>query len=75
MLPSQCHRGSLPDGRYLLAPLAGNKEGTKEFVVLLLKRTVNRFPTNVLIPRWAAPLYFLDQVCVALGTAVVAVVV
>ncbi len=37
--------GSLPCGRYLLAPLNGNKEGSKGFMVLRVKRTPTLFPT------------------------------
>ncbi len=40
--------GSLPCGRYLLAPLTGNKEGSKGLMVLRVKPTPTRFPTNSL---------------------------
>ncbi len=40
--------GSLPCRRYLLAPLTGNKEGSKGLMVLRVKPTPTRCPTNSL---------------------------
>ncbi len=37
---------SLPCGRYLLAPLTGNKEGSKGLMVLRVRPTPTRFPVN-----------------------------
>ncbi len=48
MLPGRATGGSLPCGRYLLAPLNGNKEGSKCLVVLRVKPTPTRFSTNSL---------------------------
>ncbi len=38
----------LPSGRYLLASLTGNDKGNKELMVLLVRPTLTRFPTNIL---------------------------
>ncbi len=38
----------LPCGRYLLAPLTGNKEGSKCLMVLRVKPTPTGFPINSL---------------------------
>ncbi len=40
--------GSLPCEHYLLAPLTGNKEGSKGLMVLRGKPAPNRFPTSLL---------------------------
>ncbi len=48
MLPGPRHRCSLPCGRYLLAPLTGDKEGSRSLMVLRVKPTPTRFPTNSL---------------------------
>ncbi len=39
-------RSAPPCGSYLLAPLIGNKEGSKGFMVLRVKFTPTRFPIN-----------------------------
>ncbi len=49
MLPGPRHRGSLlPYGRYLLAPLTGNLEESILAMVLRVRPTPTRFPTNIL---------------------------
>ncbi len=64
MLPGQRHRGSLPCGRYLLAPLNGNKEGSKCLMVLRVKHTPTRLPTNSLYtPMNSTPLHSISSVC------------
>ncbi len=40
--------GSLPCGRYYLAPLTGNIEGSKGLMVLRVKPIPTRFPSNSL---------------------------
>ncbi len=40
--------GSLPCGRYLLAPLTVDKEGSKSLMAQRVKPTQTRFPTNSL---------------------------
>ncbi len=39
---------SAPQGAYLLAPLNGNKEGSMSLMLLRVKPTPTRFPTNIL---------------------------
>ncbi len=64
MLPYPRHRGSLPYGRYLLAPLNGNKEGCKCLMVLRVKPTLIRFPTNSFhTPMDNTPLHSITNVC------------
>ncbi len=46
--PVRATGGSLPCGRYLLTPLNGNKERSKCLMVLRVKPTPTRFPTNSL---------------------------
>ncbi len=46
--PGRSHRGWKPCGRYLLAPLTRNKEGSKGLIVLRVKPTPSRFPINSL---------------------------
>ncbi len=41
-------RDTLRCGQYLFAPLTGNKEGRKGLMVLRVKPTPTRFPTNSL---------------------------
>ncbi len=48
MLPGPCRRGSLPRGCSSLASLTGNKDGSEVRIVLRVKRTPTRFPTNSL---------------------------
>ncbi len=65
MLPGQSHRGSLiPCGRYLLASLTGTKEGSKGLMVLRVRPTPTRFPTNSLyIPMDNIPLHSIPRMC------------
>ncbi len=46
MLLGPCHRGSVPCGRYPLVRLTGNKKGSRGLMVLRVKLTPIRFPTN-----------------------------
>ncbi len=46
--PVRATGGSLPCGRHLLATLNGNKEGSRCLMVLRVKPTPTRFPTNSL---------------------------
>ncbi len=56
--------GSLPCGRYLLAPLTGNTEGSKCLMVLRVRPTSTRFPTNSLYtPMGNTPLHSISSVC------------
>ncbi len=56
--------GPLICGRYLLASLTGNKERAKRLMVLRVKPTPNRFPTNSLhIPMDNTPLHSMASVC------------
>ncbi len=62
MLPGPCHRG--PCGRCLLAPLTGNKQECKGPMVLRIKPSPTRFPTNSLYtPMDNAPLHSISSVC------------
>ncbi len=55
---------SLPCGRYLLAPLTGNREGSKSLIALRVKPRKNRFPTNSLsTPMDNTPLHSISIVC------------
>ncbi len=48
MLPGQRHRGgTLSCGRYLLAPLTGNKEGSMVFMTLRVGHTSTRVPKSI----------------------------
>ncbi len=49
---------SLPCGRYLLAPLIGNKEGYSGLVLHQLS-----FRPTLFIPRWTLNLHIQRQVC------------
>ncbi len=77
MLPSPRHGGTLTCGHYLLAPLTGNKEGSKGLMVLRFKPTPGRFPTNSLYtPMDNTPLHSISSVCAtSVASAVVVVVV
>ncbi len=56
--PVRATGGSLPCGRYILAPLTGNKEGSMGLMVLQVKPTPTRFPTNSLnTPMDNTPFY------------------
>ncbi len=56
--------GSLPCGRYLLAPLTGNKDGSMGLMVLQVKPTPTRFPTNSLYtPIDNIPSCSISSVC------------
>ncbi len=58
--------GSLPCGSYFLASLTGNKERSKGHMVLRVKPTPTRFPTNSLYtPMGNTPLHSVPQ-CVPL---------
>ncbi len=57
---------SLPCGRYLLAPLTRNNEGSKSLIVLRVKPTPTRFPSNMPYTRRC----ILYQVCAIRGTEV-----
>ncbi len=48
MLPGSGLLGSLPCGRYLLAPSTGNKEGNKGLMVFRVWPTPIGFPANSL---------------------------
>ncbi len=62
--PVRATGGSLPCGRYLLAPLNGNKEGNKCLMVLRVKPTPTWFPTNSLYtPMDNTPLHSISSVC------------
>ncbi len=62
-LVSTC-QGSLPCGRFLLAPLNGNKEGSKCLMVLRVKHTPARLPTNSLCTSMDnTPLHSISRVC------------
>ncbi len=64
MFPGPRHRGSLPCGRYLLAPLTGNKEGCKCLIELRVKPTPTRFPTNSLyVPMDYTPMPSISSGC------------
>ncbi len=53
----------LSGGLYLLAPLTGNKEGSKELMVLRVKPTLTRLPTNSLYaPMNSTPLHSISSV-------------
>ncbi len=56
-------RVSLPCGRYLLAPLTGNKERSKSLTVLQVKPTLTRFPNGVFMLRWTTHPCILYQIC------------
>ncbi len=54
---------SAPQGRYLLAPLTGKKEGSKNLTVLRVKPTPTRFPTrSVYTPMDNTPLHSISSV-------------
>ncbi len=56
--------GSLPCGRYLLAPVTENKEESKCLMVLRVKPIPTRFPTNSLYnPMDNTPLNSFPSVC------------
>ncbi len=57
-------------GRYLLAPLTGNKEGSKSLMVLGVKSTPSRFPTNSLHTPMDNTTVLLHQVCATHGEGV-----
>ncbi len=62
--PVHAAEGSLPCGRYLIAPLTGNKEGSKCLLVLRVKPTPTRFPTNSLYtPMDNTPMHSISSVC------------
>ncbi len=62
--PVRATGGSLPCGRYWLAPLTGNKEGCKCLLVSRVKPTLTRFPTNSpYTPMDNTPLHSLSSVC------------
>ncbi len=62
--PVRATGGSPPCGRYLLAPLNGNKEGSKCLLVLRVKPTPTGFPTNSLYtPMDNTPLHSISTVC------------
>ncbi len=64
MLPYPRHRGSQPCGCYLIAPLTGNKEGCMGLMVLRVKPTPARFPTNSrYTPMDNTPLHSISNVC------------
>ncbi len=64
MLPGPRHRGPLLCGRYLLAPLTGNKEGSKSLMVLPVGPTPIRFPTSSLYTSMdSTPLHSISSVC------------
>ncbi len=65
MLPGPRHTGgSLPCRRYLLAPLTGDKEGRKSLMVLRVKPTPTRLPTNSLYtPMDNTHLHSISSVC------------
>ncbi len=68
MLPGPYHGGGglLPCGSYLLAPLTGNKKGSKGLTLLQVKPTPTRFPTNNLYtPMDNTPILY--QVCSTRG--------
>ncbi len=48
MLPGPRQKGSLPRMCSSLASLTGNKDGSEVRIVLRVKRTPTRFPTNSL---------------------------
>ncbi len=62
---------SAPQGaRYLLAPLNGNKEGSKGLMLLRVKPAPTRFPTNSLYtPMDNTPLNSISSVCHPWGAA------
>ncbi len=71
MLPCLRHRGSLPRGRYVLAPLAGTKEGSSCLMVLRVKPTPTRFPaTSLSTPMDNTPLHSVSSVFHPRGVAV-----
>ncbi len=58
------HWGSLPCGRYLLTLLTGNTKGSHDHMVLLVKSTPTRFPTNSLYtPMDNTPFLYISSVC------------
>ncbi len=62
--PVRATGGPLPCGRYLLAPLTGSKEGSSSLMVLRVKPTPTRFPTNSLYtPMGNTPLHSISSVC------------
>ncbi len=64
MLPVPRHRGSQPYRRCLLVSLTGNKEGSEGFMVLRVKSTPTRFPTNSLYtPMYNTTLHSIPSVC------------
>ncbi len=65
--PVRATRGSLPCGRYVLAPLTGNKEGSKcLWHSELSLHQLGSCPT-VFIPRWTTHPCILYQVCATRG--------
>ncbi len=70
MLSGPRHRGSLPSGRDLFAPLTGDKEGNKGLMVPRVKPTPTRFPTNSLYtPMDDTPLHSISSACHLWGVA------
>ncbi len=56
--------GPLPCGRYLLALLTGDKERSMGLIILRVKPTPTRFPTNSLYtPMDNTPLHSISSVC------------
>ncbi len=56
--------GLLLCGRFLLAPLTGNKEGSKGIIVLRVRPTSTRFPTNSLYtPMDNTLLHSISRMC------------
>ncbi len=57
--------GSLPCGRYLLAPLNGNKEESKCLMAFRVKHTPTRLPTSTLLhslsSMWCPPPIIFDK--------------
>ncbi len=61
---SEPRGGSLPRGRYLFAPLTGNKEENKSLIVLRVKPTPTWFPINSLYTSMDNTLlHSLSNVC------------
>ncbi len=62
--PVRATGGSLPCGRYLFAPLTGNKEESKCLTVLRVKPTRTRFLTDSrYTPMDNTPLHSISSVC------------
>ncbi len=62
--PGRNHRGSMPCGCYLLAPLTGNREGNMWLILFWVWPTPTRFPTSIFyILLDNTPLHSIPSVC------------